>query len=157
MVVRTDVQKALRRCAHDDDLGKVEKGGERCGVPFTKARVEGPSRFVGDCLETLRQVCLEDVTGEDVFAHASDRIKVTRARKRRINLEGTSHQTRSTRCEGARVRRCEGAGVRGSEGPGTVVPIRSLINAAREAARAIRAASDVSGMPVETIHAREDS
>ena len=57
-------------------------------------------------------------------------------------------------CEGAKVRGCGGARVRGS---GTVVPIRSLINAAREAARAIRAASDVSGMPVETIHAREDS
>ena len=34
---------------------------------------------------------------------------------------------------------------------------QQVTNAAREAARAIRAASDVSGMPVETIHAREDS
>jgi hypothetical protein len=33
MAARIHMEKALRRSAHHDDFGKVEKGGKRRGVP----------------------------------------------------------------------------------------------------------------------------
>ena len=159
------LQEPLRRRAEHRHVGKVQVGRERRGVTRAQPAIERPRRFGERRFEALRQVRLEDVAGEDVFAHAGDRVEIAVVREGRAKLEAPSHQPSSTGKDGA------GAGRGGS----TIPPIdsravaagggvasasrRSRMAAARSAARCVRAHSRdiVSGRPVEMSHARDSS
>ena len=80
-------QKALRRRAEHDGLRKVQVRGERGGVSRAETAVERPRRLVERRFEALRQVGLKDVAGEDVLAHAGDRVEVAAVGERRAKRE----------------------------------------------------------------------
>ena len=69
-------QKALRRGAEHRRIGKVQVRRERRRITRAEAAVERPRRLVERRFEALRQVRLEDVAGEDVLAHAGDRVEI---------------------------------------------------------------------------------
>ncbi len=92
-------QEALGGCARDGDVAEFEIGGEGSGVDGAQALIECPGRFGERRLEALREIGLEDVPGDDVLAHARERIEVSAVSERRSQVErcgdvGLGHRVR---------------------------------------------------------------
>ena len=156
VAVHVDTQEALGRRAHNRGVRALEVRGKRRRVPHAHAAIEVPRGFIERRLEPLRQVRLEDVPGVDVFHHAPHRVQVVCMRERRPQLEPR------VPVGGDHVRRRAGHPpslfeLRGPSGNGATRGDAPGMSVARAAARFAFAAADVSGMPVEMIHARDVS
>src|SRR5215468_7440736 len=103
--VRTDAQKALGRRAQDEGVGKVEIRGKRRSVLCAESAVQRPGGLLERRFESLRQIGLEDVAGEDVVAYAVHRVQISLVRKRRAepdarigSIDGIRRSHSGTRC-----------------------------------------------------------
>ena len=82
-----DPKKAFRRRAEHHAIGKIQVRREGGGISRAEAAIQGPRWLIERGLESLREVRLKDVAGEDVLAHARHRGEIAAVRERRTQCE----------------------------------------------------------------------
>src|SRR5439155_484391 len=75
-----------RRAEHHA-IGKIQVRREGGGISRAEAAIQGPRWLIERGLESLREVRLKDVAGEDVLAHARHRGEIAAVRERRTQCE----------------------------------------------------------------------
>ncbi len=69
-------KEALGRGAQHRELAEVEVGGEGGRISAPQLRYRSNGDRVSGGLKPLREIGLEDVAGDDVFAHPGDRVEI---------------------------------------------------------------------------------